>query len=290
MKKSHFSILTALVILFHVTHTFADQTVISHKVEIEPVIDGIAELNWTYITPTTTFDPIANHEIMIKSVHTDKKIFFLVTFPDKDESRRHRAWHWNNKNKTYVQGNEREDIFLFKWAISEATTDLTLTSDTPYIADLWFWKARRTDPTYFADDKLQRLLYKKERKGLALTSKSGNVLFLRRQGDSGKSAYKTSLYTEYIGDVVTRYTLRQPLGSRADVKAKGIWDNGSWTIEFARKLNTGSKDDVDFSDFSRSYLFGLSRFELSGGVPEPEIEQPLYMAGEITEHLRLKIK
>jgi len=33
-------------------------------------------------------------------------------------------------------------------------------------------------------------------------------------------------------------------GDRADIRAKGTWDKGVWTLELARKRNTGSKHDV----------------------------------------------
>jgi len=33
-------------------------------------------------------------------------------------------------------------------------------------------------------------------------------------------------------------------GDRADIRAKGTWENGIWTLELARKRNTGSKHDV----------------------------------------------
>ncbi|PIE41493.1 MAG: hypothetical protein CSA49_03040 [Gammaproteobacteria bacterium] len=37
-------------------------------------------------------------------------------------------------------------------------------------------------------------------------------------------------------------------GDRADVRARGTWQNGQWTLEIARRLNTGSKNDVPLAD------------------------------------------
>ncbi len=37
-------------------------------------------------------------------------------------------------------------------------------------------------------------------------------------------------------------------GDRADIRAKGTWDKGIWTLELARKRNTGSKHDVVLED------------------------------------------
>ena len=35
-----------------------------------------------------------------------------------------------------------------------------------------------------------------------------------------------------------------PTGSIADVKAKGVWRDGKWYLELARKLDTGHADDA----------------------------------------------
>jgi hypothetical protein len=40
-------------------------------------------------------------------------------------------------------------------------------------------------------------------------------------------------------------------------------------------------------DAEQSYLFGVSRYEIAGRKPNPALQQPLYGAGDITEHLRL---
>jgi Ethylbenzene dehydrogenase len=42
------------------------------------------------------------------------------------------------------------------------------------------------------------------------------------------------------GDTVPGYVLRQPSGSRADIQASGIWQDGLWTVELVRALDTGS--------------------------------------------------
>ncbi len=269
----------------------ADQVVVSHKTDMEPTIDGIgSDAAWQHIEPTTTFDSVANIEIQLKSAHTDKKIFFLINFPDKDESRDHRIWHWNKEKKMYDEGPEREDIFVLKWALTDAIKDLTLKSDVPYEADVWYWKANRTDPQGFADDKVQRLFALPAKNTKKVISKSGKKMFLQRIGDAGKSSYKTAIFVDYEKDRMTRYTLRQPEGSRADVTAKGMWGNGRWTIEIARHLSTGNDDDVDFHLISQSYTFGVSRYEIAGRSPNSKTEQPLFGSGEITEQLLLQFR
>jgi len=107
-------------------------------------------------------------------------------------------------------------------------------------------------------------------------------------GDTGRSSYKTNIFIDYVGNVVQRYTLRQPQSSRADVKAKGVWKDGSWTIEFARPLFTGNSDDVNFQAL-KSYGFGVSRYEIAGRPPENS-DQPLFGSGDISEILTLEFQ
>jgi hypothetical protein len=51
------------------------------------------------------------------------------------------------------------------------------------------------------------------------------------------------------------------VGDRGDISAAWKWENGVWTIEFSRKLTTGSETDVQFSDLAGIYYFGLAIFE-----------------------------
>jgi hypothetical protein len=267
----------------------AEQVVTSHKTTQIPHIDGIANEDvWRNVEAVTTFDPIAQVQIRIKSVYTDSSIFFLVSFSDKDESRTHRSWVWDKENKMYFEGPDREDVFVFKWKLDDMTKDLSVFSDETYEADIWYWKSCRTDPQGFADDKIQRLFNYPVKNSFEVTSKSGQKMHIQRLGDTGRSTYKTNIFIDYVGDIVQRYTLRQPQSSRADIKAKGVWKDGSWTIEFARSLFTGNSDDVNFQT-QKSYDFGVSRYEIAGRPPENS-DQPLFGSGDISEILTLEFE
>ena len=95
------------------------------------------------------------------------------------------------------------------------------------------------------------------------------------------------IHPDFVGDTALFYTSRQPNGSRADVRAKGEWRDGVWTVEFARKLVTNHSDDIQF-DLDRVYRFGVSRYEIAGRKRNPKLEQPWFGAGEITGPLTLK--
>lgn len=113
--------------------------------------------------------------------------------------------------------------------------------------------------------------------------------YLSRPGDSGKAAYQTIIHTENVGDRTSLYGQVVPQGSRADVQAKGVWRDGMWTVEFARKLVTGHQDDVAF-DIRQTYALGVSRYEIAGRRMNPKLQEPYFGAGEITEMATLRFK
>jgi hypothetical protein len=276
------------IVLLIVNNSYADQTITVSKVADEPAIDGVAnDKAWSQAKAITTHDKVADIDIVIKGVYTDQKIFFLVTYPDKDKSGEHRMWTWNKQKGEYEAGEEREDVFVFKWNLETKPVDLSVFTDKPYSADVWFWKTCRTNPAGYADDKIQYLNTHPGQKAKEILSKSGKKMYLQRLGDKGKSTYKSKILIDHQGDKISRYEIREPSDSRADIKAKGVWKDGQWIIEFGRKLNTGHKDDVQF-DLKQSYQLGVSRYEIAGREKEPESEQPLYGCGDISENLTLK--
>jgi hypothetical protein len=71
------------------------------------------------------------------------------------------------------------------------------------------------------------------------------------------------------------------------VKARGIWKDGIWTIEFRRNLSTGQQDDIQFTT-DRKFLFGVSRYEIAGRHQNNDLSAPLYGTGDVSEPLWLE--
>jgi Ethylbenzene dehydrogenase len=69
------------------------------------------------------------------------------------------------------------------------------------------------------------------------------------------------------GDMVPGIYLSEFTGSRGDIKVKGAWKEGKWTLEVKRALVTmGEKSktqDVQFDNLSKKYYFGMSVFDNS---------------------------
>jgi hypothetical protein len=269
---------------------YATQALVAVKVDTLPVIDGKAdEAAWDKAGVVITRDKIANIDITLKAVYTAEGISFLVQFPDADESRSHKSWVWDKNAGIYVTGHDREDVFQFVFSMENKPVNLSIYADTPYVADVWFWKACRTDPQGYADDKIHYLLEEKPPEGnkaIQSVGKSGRIMYFIRDNDKGTQAFKSNVYGEYLGDKLSRFSYQQPTGSAADIKAKGRWQEGIWTIEFSRALHTGYPDDVQF-DPNKEYIFGVSRYEIAGRDPEPSLTQPLYGTGDVGEELLL---
>ncbi|MBU1083475.1 MAG: ethylbenzene dehydrogenase-related protein [Candidatus Omnitrophota bacterium] len=270
---------------------YGDTFVRSVKVSEEPVIDGSASDSvWASAEKVITHDNVAGIDMEIRTVHTDDRIFFLVVFPDKDESRTHKSWVWDRDIEEYVMGNDREDVFTFKWNIvPEESKDLRIDSDDDYRTDIWFWKACRTDPEGFADDKFAVLSDSKVENSTPVLSRNGKEKFYFRDGDKGKAAYSSKMAVDHIGDTLPRFETGTPSGSRADIKAKGKWEDGKWVVEFSRAMDTGNDDDVRFF-IGKKYQFGVSRYEMAGRKVMQDLSQPFYGAGEISEKMILSFE
>ena len=77
--------------------------------------------------------------------------------------------------------------------------------------------------------------------------------------DSEKEPFDDSKYK--AGDEVPGILVAPFTGDRGELPAQATWENGVWTLEWSRKLKTGSPTDVQFDDFSKKYAFGVAVFE-----------------------------
>jgi hypothetical protein len=288
MRKISFILLICSLFFGLPVSTFAEQNLLALPVTEPPIIDGIAnEPFWQNAPAITSFDEASQIAVKMKAVYTDTEIFIQVSFPDSDESRTHKSWSWDQGREIYTVGHDREDIFILKWNIEPQPVDLSIFSANAYKADIWYWKACRTDGTGFADDKSHIFSPAEDRDATKIVSSSGETMYLLRTADAGESAYRIDLISEYQGDILPRYILQKPTGSRGDVRAKGTWRNGKWTIEFGRKLVTGDPGDIQITP-DKKYLFGISRYEIAGRKPNVKLSDPLYGTGDVNETLWLE--
>ena len=274
-----------------VSLAFAAVDIPSFKVDTAPVVDGsVGDAVWSSVKPIAISDSASGKRILLRSVYTADKVFFLVQFPDAAQNFLHKPWVWDAAGEKYKTGSHREDTFVFKWSMMDKDVNLSNFSDDSYRADVWYWKANRTNPAGYADDKTQVLADSASKKSKEKISTTGKKRYLSRISDFGKAPYNTYQATVYEGDLVDAFSAGVPDGSRADVRAKGVWKGGFQTIEFARALKTGHDDDLQFDlATSKSYLFGISIFSLYGDRLETSTPN-LYGMGRISEPLRLQFQ
>lgn len=77
--------------------------------------------------------------------------------------------------------------------------------------------------------------------------------------DDVKLPFDDSLFA--AGDMVAGVTTAPFEGDRGDISAGWKWEDGVWTVEVARNLETGSDYDVQFDDLSKGYYFGVAVFD-----------------------------
>jgi len=154
-------------------------------------------------------------------------------------------------------------------------------------ADLWHWKSVRSNPVgYTEDGYVTTNPTKKPEEGRKRDAgAAGFKAKSNRTKDKTKPAYMQDpskapsipgslLADEAVpisdysifkaGDEIPGYLLhRHWKGSFADVKTKGVWQNGKWVVMMSRKLKTGHDDDLQFNT-RKQYPFGLAVFNNSG--------------------------
>ncbi len=152
------------------------------------------------------------------------------------------------------------------------------------LGDIWHWKSVRTGPVGQVDDQyLDSTRYDKDKapeagrksdpktaggyvdnfsddkKGPKFAAKGNKPAPPYWILDQEKEPFDDSKYkagNEVAGILVAPFT-----GDRGDISAKAVWSKGVWTLEFSRKLKTGSQYDVQFDDLSKQYAFGVAVFD-----------------------------
>jgi len=223
----------------------------------DPVWERAEELEVKLRTAT------ASVESRVRAVVHAGTLHLLVRWRDPTEDREHKLWTQQpfaaDRKWTFAVGPEREDVLAVAFPISgEFTADMT--SPLEAVWDVWHWKAGRTDPAGFAMDRSH--VYSFTGHGgrhHVETLPDGRKLHITRPEDAGTSVTKS--LPAPSGPTQTnrlpQYVPQEPSGSAADVRAKGAWADGWWTVELSRALSTGHADDADLSG-NEEVLFALA--------------------------------
>ncbi len=261
----------------------------SVKVAKGPTLDGKADdAAWKGAPVTETVakgvmptNQGKSTDVRIQSVHTDTHIYFLVRWKDetKDDVA-HKPWVWDAGKNAYVEGPEREDMFSLAFELS-GPFDPDMLAGVESVWDVWHWKATRTNPQGYAMDRAHR--YTKEQwqgKGKSFKARNGQTIWIARPEDAGDTVEKKQAApTAKKEDRIPQYLQPVPTGSAADVRAKGAWADGWWTLELERKLDTGNADDTRF-ETSRTYKMAVAAHDRTGDMDKASGALELIFSGK----------
>jgi len=245
------------------------------RVDAPPVLDGSAgDDAWSKATPLTVAskDVLNRHggaevKVTLRAVRSATQLYLLAQWEDatKDDAE-HKPWVWDKMTNLYAEGPEREDMFAVGFEHrGEFTADMLAPIEGSW--DVWQWKVTRTNPQGYAMDRLH--VYSRSQppgKAKEHKARDGKPLWISRAEDAGKTVEgKVPAPKEFRGDRVSQYVNSIPEGSAADVRAKGSWSNGEWTLELGRALRTGHDDDTPF-DTAKSYRMAISTHDRTGDM------------------------
>ncbi len=222
-----------------------------------------------------------------------------------DATKNDQRKRWIFDGTDWTQSSENEDRVAFIWdtqgddfVTTGTCAGMCHPPDRMYtaagIVDVWHWKATRTNPAGYADDKYWD-------DGAAGTasgrhSDSGQPPFSDNPagsppasmalGDAGVNAAflfdrpvgtaETVPYTAgawAAGDTLPGYTHAPGSGSRVDTRSIGTHDGTSWTTTFRRKLDTGDRESDLLMLVGNTYSFQVATFDNAGGIGHDVTEQ-----------------
>lgn len=282
------------------------------KTDNPPTVDGVAEdPAWAQARPLEVATEIKAREgptVTLKALQKDSRLYLLAIWKDasQTESIQHRPWIYNGT--TWEPGKEEEDRLAIIFPMTSippfSTSDRGCTAmchkakamhtNTPAeLADLWIWRAARSNPVGQADDwmlgpgqdpnsdgrkpdamdatKIKIDGVEAYRHGYTpnIQEQENRPLFMLNP-DKEQTGLPVLLAGEAVafnpkkkynkGDFIPGYLVAPFTGSRGDIQAKGVYKDGIWTVEFSRAFNTGHPDDIKFEE-GKEYFFSLKVFD-----------------------------
>ncbi len=175
MKKLTVGLMVALMICVFSYTADAGEVLssVSAKVAAAPKVDGNADdAQWESAEELLVTYEDGPEDALVKTVHTDKEIFFLFQWEDDSgaQSIKPNMWVYDGTKWTaYKEEDEvqMDDMLSFQWNISvpgfekrgclnichaPEKEDKMYTEKAGEMTDLWLWKAGISNPLGYADD------------------------------------------------------------------------------------------------------------------------------------------
>ncbi|MBO6561375.1 MAG: hypothetical protein JJ959_12605 [Nisaea sp.] len=223
----------------------AETVIETGKLASAPALDGKAD-DWSGVSGTeiALTGEGGVDKVTVKAAVVGDMIYFLAQWADATESSNHKPYEWDEASGKYKRSRQLEDRLAFAFPIS-GDFAANHVGGNVMTTDVWHWKAFRSNEAGLAHDKSHVTSTEETKKAKKFKTEAGGEIYLSRPSDEGDKLYKAQKHKEKVGDVMPSYEVnKEAKGSIADVKAKGVWSNGMWTLEMARKLDTGHADDA----------------------------------------------
>jgi hypothetical protein len=198
-----------------------------------------------------------------------ERMRFLSNQSPKGEVQKH-PYLGVKKKKTDVRKYNPETRTSERWEDTVSEAELKRLKENGIFLDLWMWRAHRGGPIGQVDDmwihdyrngdkgksayssnwdsktKQPKYMFDPEKTGFPALKWEDVINHKLTQKDIYFLSHKNSMPFDpnlawKEGDTIPYRYLRQPEGSRADIKGGGLWKDGSWRVEMHRLLNTGHR-------------------------------------------------
>ena len=222
------------------------------KLNAAPTVDG-SDADWQNVPavkiPLAYLDkPDDIRTVTLKTGVFGDQVYFYSEWDDAAADTLHKPNSWDETQQKYVEGPQREDRFALEFAM-KGDYDANWFSGKEFTADMWNWKAARTNPIGIAHDKTTIISKQAMPESYKTTLPDSSILYIQRPTDLGGDPYETKRYFQKQQDIMPKYVPLEKLPDGVDdVKAKGVWKDGKWHLELSRKLNTHHADDVLFAN------------------------------------------
>lgn len=261
-----------LVLLLQGCSMMFPPTLRASRVTRLPEIDGSVDPAWASVPALLVLARGNTQEhlsvpVELRAVHDGDHVAMLFRWEDDTPSTSVRQIEWSPAGEPMLQGVP-DDQFAVKFNLGGSRFSCML-AGKPVTSDVWSWKAGRTNPSGFAQDRLLIVRAVDESStaepaGATYRALNGKPVELVWQEDEGEPLLTAAPTSGTPGTRVSEVTAGIPSGSQADVRAKALWKDGLWTLEVRRKLDTGHADDavIAAADITK---FSLAVFDRSEG-------------------------
>ncbi|MDH5401574.1 MAG: ethylbenzene dehydrogenase-related protein [Candidatus Heimdallarchaeota archaeon] len=288
---------TAVFVLFinNTTQVAGDTMLVAYKTHETMTLDGADdEDSWKNASRLV----IQNYDgeavdVDMRFMHNGSHVFFFATWDDPFQNDSRKLWVWNATSSTYDNTGDNEDRFTVAWSNNDASIVCGHNPGTSdgMLFDVWHWKATRTAPAGWTDDKYwdgsgrhsdsktsggysDNSVVVQAGDASAITAKLGNSTAVSAYG-AGDLPFWYANGTEIpwssgtlggaweIPTTVGGYLTSLPVGSRGDVLTEAQFASSKWSIETVRKMDTGNADDIPFA-VDGEYLFYFAIHDEAG--------------------------